>query len=110
MVKYLLSADKDLKWHGQIIDDSEGTIGQSRQITRFRENVDPAIIQFITNQERFIFGGMDSKSEMRVAKFRNELNKILSKNHFKTAKLSLKIDPEKFTALGIEFEFESTEE
>lgn len=110
MVKYLLSSDQDRVWHGQIIDDSEGTIGQSRQITRFRENVDPAIIQFITKHEKFIFGGSDIRPDMRVAKFRNELNKILSKNHFKTAKLSLKIDPEKFTALGIEFEFESTEE
>ena len=45
MVKYFLSVDKDHVWHGQIIDDSEGTIGQSRQITRFRENVDPAIMR-----------------------------------------------------------------
>lgn len=110
MVKYFLSVDKDHVWHGQIIDDSEGTIGQSRQITRFRENVDPAIIQFITKQEKFLFGSRDSEGDMRAAKFRNEMNKILSKNHFKTSKLSLKIDPDTLTALGIEFEFESTEE
>ena len=109
MVKYFLSVDKDHVWHGQIIDDSEGTIGQSRQITRFRENVDPVIIQFVTKHEKFLFSSRDNEGDMRAAKFRNEMNKILSKNHFKTSKLSLKIDPEKFTALGIEFEFESTE-
>ena len=110
MVKYFLSVDKDHVWHGQIIDDSEGTIGQSRQITRFRENVDPVIIQFVTKHEKFLFGSRDAEGDMRAAKFRNEMNKILSKNHFKTSKLSLKIDPDTLTALGIEFEFESTEE
>lgn len=110
MVKYFLSVDKDHVWHGQIIDDSEGTIGQSRQITRFRENVDPVIIQLVTKHEKFLFGSRDREADMRVAKFRNEMNKILSKNHFKTSKLSLKIDPDTLTALGIEFEFESTEE
>ena len=110
MVKYFLSVDKDHVWHGQIIDDSEGTIGQSRQITRFRENVDPAIIQFVTKHDKFLFGNRDNEADMRAAKFRNEMNKILSKNHFKTSKLSLKIDPDTLTALGIEFEFESTEE
>lgn len=110
MVKYFLSVDKDHVWHGQIVDDSEGTIGQSRQITRFRENVDPVIIQFVTKHEKFLFSNRDSEGDMRAAKFRNEMNKILSKNHFKTSKLSLKIDPDTLTALGIEFEFESTEE
>jgi len=110
MVKYLLSVDGDHVWHGQIIDDSEGTIGQSRQITRFRENVDPAIIQFVTKHGEFLFGSRDREADMRAAKFRNEMNKILSKNSFKTSKMALKIDPEKFTAFGIEFEFESTEE
>lgn len=110
MVKYFLSTDKDHVWHGQIIDDSEGTIGQSRQITRFRQNVDSAIVQFITKQEKFLFGSRESEmADMRAAKFRKELNKILSKNHFKISKLSLRIDPEMLTALGIDFEFESTE-
>lgn len=110
MVKYFLSVDKDHVWHGQIIDDSEGTIGQSRQITRFRENVDPVIIQFVTKHEKFLFGRRDNEADMRAAKFRKEINKILSKNHFKTSKMALKIDPETLSALGIEFEFESTEE
>ena len=110
MVKYFLSVDNEHKWHGQIIDDSEGTIGQSRQITRFRENVDPVIVQFATDHEKFLLRRRDKEADMRAAKFRKEMNKILSQNHFKTTKLSLKIDPDKLTPLGIEFEFESTEE
>ena len=111
MVKYFLTVDNEHKWHGQIIDDSEGTIGQSRQITRFRENVDQAIVQFVTNSEKFLFSSnRDRVNDMRAAKFRKELNKLLSKNHFKTTKLSLGIDPEKLTPLGLFFEFESTEE
>lgn len=110
MVKYLLSRDDEHKWRGRIIDDSEGTIGQSRQITRFRESVDPALVQFVTKNEKFLFSRMDNDDET-IRKFGDELTEILSKNHFKTSKMSLKIDPDKLNRrLGIEFEFESTEE
>lgn len=109
MVKYFLSVDKDHVLHGQIIDDSEGTIGQSRQITRFRENVEPAILQFVTENDKFLFGNIDSEVDTRAAKLRKELNEILSKNHFETSIICPKIDREKLTTLGFEFEFESTE-
>ena len=109
MVKYFMSKDDDGKWHGQIIDDSEGTIGQSRQITRFRENVELAILQFVTKSEKLLFPSTDKETEIRAAKFRNEMNKILSKNHFETFLMYPKADPEKPTRLGIMFEFESTE-
>lgn len=110
MVKYFLTKDNEQVWHGRIIDDSEGTIGQSRQITRFRERVDPAIIQFVTKNEKFLFSGMDNDDET-IRKFGEELTEILSKNHFKTSEISLKIDPDKLKRrLGILFVFESTEE
>ena len=106
MVKYFMSKDDDGKWHGQIIDDSEGTIGQSRQITRFRENVDPALVQFVTKNEKSLFSGSDIfDGDIR------EVTEILSKNHFKISKSSLKNDPDNTKRrLGIVFEFESTEE
>lgn len=114
MVKYFLTnfltADKDRKWHGRIIDDSEGTIGHSRQITRFREKVEPAILQLVTENDKFLFVDMDSGVDTRAEKLRKELNEILSKNHFETSIICPKIDPVTLTTLGIEFEFESTEE
>jgi hypothetical protein len=110
MVKYFLTTDKDNKWRGFIIDDSEGTIGQSRQITRFREKVEPAILQLGNKLEKFLFRRNDRESELRAAKFRNELNKILRKNHFEVFTMTPTVDLDTLTTLGIEFEFESTEE
>ena len=102
-----MSKDDEHKWHGQIIDDSEGTIGQSRQITRFRENVDPALVQFVTKNEKFLFSG----SDIFDGDLRELMDTILIKNHFKITDSSMKNDQDntkrKFV---IYFEFESTEE
>lgn len=107
MVKYFMSKDDEGKWHGLILDDSEGTIGQSRQITRFRENVEPALVQFVTKNERFLFSG----SDIFDGDLEELMDTILNKNHFKIAKTSLKNDPDNTKRrLGIVFEFESTEE
>lgn len=106
MVKYFITPDKDNKWHGQIIDDSEGTIGQSRQITRFRGYVEQSILQFVTKYEKFIFSG----SDIFDGDVRELMTEILRKNHFKISKLSMKNDPDNLQRHGIYFEFESTED
>jgi len=108
MVKYFLTV-KDHKWIGNVIDDSEGTVGQSRQITRFRSEVQNKLEELVTKWDSFIFNSSGKEGSKRAEKFRREVNSLLEKYNFEIGSLVLQINKKTFDAEGLLFNFESTE-
>lgn len=108
MVKYFLTV-KDHKWIGNVIDDSEGTVGQSRQITRFKSEVQSKLEALVTKWDVFIFNSQGKEYSKKAEKFRKEVNRLLSKHNFEIGSLAIQINKNTFAGKGLLFSFESTE-